>query len=196
MANVHGKSLQNSHPEVEGVLITHQQISRRVEAMAAEIAEHYRGMELTVVAVLTGSLVFLADLIRRLPLKMRISTISASSYPGKSTDSQTLELSLPAELDLAGRNVLLLDDILDSGRTIGAVMSELAGHGPASLRSCVLLRKIRPDISGRIKPDYVGFDVPHEFVVGYGLDYDNFYRNLPDICVLRNLSPATERRAL
>ncbi len=190
---VHGKSSQDSHPEVGQVLITRQQISRRVEVLAAEIAEYYRGMELTVVAVLTGSLVFLADLIRRLPLKMRINAISASSYPGKSTDSQMLELSLPAEFDLAGRNVLLLDDILDSGQTIAAVMNELAGHGPASLRSCVLLRKLRPDISGRIKPDYVGFDVPHKFVVGYGLDYDNFYRNLPDICVLRESSRSAER---
>lgn len=175
-------------------MITRQQISQRVESLAAEITEHYQGRELTVVAVLTGSLVFLADLVRCLPLKMRIEVISASSYSGKSTESQVLELSLPAGFDLAGRDVLLLDDILDSGQTIRALIDELAGHGPASLRSCVLLRKNRPDVGERIQPDYVGFDVPHEFVVGYGLDYDNFYRNLPDICVLRDMPAVAEKR--
>ncbi len=142
---------------------------------------------LTIVPILTGSIVFLADLIRYLPLYMRIRLLSISSYPGRATTSRGAmvreELStLPASL--AGSHVLLIDDILDSGHTLTLARDLLAQRHPASLRTCVLLRKRRPEAMA-CPVDYVCFDIPDAFVVGYGLDFNDYYRNLPDIVTLR-----------
>jgi hypoxanthine phosphoribosyltransferase len=98
-------------------------------------------------------------------------------------------------MDLVGKDVLVLDDILDSGQTLLAIVEAVKGRGPASVRTCVLVRKDRPDIQGRIEPDFWGFEVNNEFLVGYGLDFDNLYRNLPDICTLRHVAePADEAK--
>jgi hypoxanthine phosphoribosyltransferase len=165
------------------VLITEDEIRQRVDQVAAQIAAKYAGQPLTIVGVLTGSLVFLADLIRRLDLPLRIALVQASSYRGATTIPG--ELHVQAELlpDLKGRHILLIDDILDTGKTLKHMVEHLRGLGTASVRTAVLMRK-----EGRqevvIEPDFVGFTIPNEFVVGYGLDYDDEYRNLPFIGVL------------
>lgn len=171
--------------DIDRVLVDRHALDIRVSELAGEIARCYHKQELTIVGVLTGSLVFLADLIRRLPLRVKLSVISISSYPGRATTSRGPSITgLPPE-SLAGKHVLIVDDILDSGKTLLALKTQLAAHHPASLRTCVILRKQIPDFTPCTQADFAGFDVPNEFVVGYGLDYDNLYRNLPDICVLK-----------
>lgn len=171
--------------DIERVLVSRHEIDDRLQAIGGQIARLYQGQELTIVAVLTGALMLLADLIRHVPLHMRVDLVSVSSYPGQSTASQGPQVHLPIPADLGGRHVLVLDDILDSGATLKLLLEEAARMNPASLRSCVLVRKYRPDLADRIEADFVGFDVPNEFVIGYGMDFDNLYRNLPDICVLK-----------
>jgi hypoxanthine phosphoribosyltransferase len=170
---------------IGGVVVTRAQIARRIGVLAGHIAERYARRELTILAVLTGSLIFLSDLIRRMPLRMRLNLISVSSYPGRATASRGPRFVLP-EMDLAGKDVLVLDDILDSGQTLACLVEAVKSRNPASVRTCVLVRKDRPDLAGRIEPDFWGFAVNNEFLVGYGLDFDNLYRNLPDICTLRH----------
>ena len=168
------------------VLIPRQRIAHRVAELAAQIAPCYDGGELTILAVLTGAVVFLSDLLRHLPLRIRLETLRVVSYPARTTVSQGPSVPAPLSADLAGQNVLIVDDILDSGQTPHAIRSLPAVARTASLRTCVLLRKRRTDLPGRAEADFVGFDVDDHFVVGYGLDYDDLYRNLPDICVLKS----------
>ncbi len=177
--------------DLQRTLVDRDAIARRVREVADEItadlaAQGHDG-EVTLVPVLTGSIIFLADLIRCLPQRMQIHLISVSSYPGTATTSRGARIDaalnkVPA--DLTGQHVLLIDDILDSGGTLRAVTEELRRRCPAQLRTCVLLRKQRPQAMA-FPVDYVAFDIPDEFVVGYGLDYNDFYRNLPDISVLK-----------
>ena len=171
--------------QIDRVVVSRDRIARRVGLLAEQIAGCCRDEELTVVAVLTGSLIFLADLVRNMPLLMRLDVASVSSYPGQAVRSQGPRFRITPAIDLTGRSVLILDDILDSGRTLELLLETIAAQKPASLRTCVLLRKSRPDVPDRIEPDFVGFDLPDEFVVGYGLDYNHLYRNLPDLCVLK-----------
>lgn len=138
------------------------------------------------VPVLTGALVFTADLIRQMPLKLSMDLVSVSSYPGKSTESKGAALRSAIPDTLGGKHVVVVDDILDSGRTMQLVTDAINEQSPASVRSIVLLNK--PD--RRVvdyTADYVGFDIPDAFVVGYGLDYDGFYRNLPEIIELTDM---------
>lgn len=163
------------------VLVSRAQIARRVPVLARQIARRYAGQELTVVAVMTGSLMFLSDLLRRLDLPVRLSLVRVSSYPGTATRARRPQVG-PLANDLAGRHVLVVDDVLDRGGTLRVLMERIRRRRPASLHSCVLLRKnlsAQPD--DRVAPEFVGFEVPDRFVVGYGLDYDNLYRNLPDV---------------
>jgi len=176
--------------DIERILIDRKTIAGRIAELGEAIVDDLGGRVeqdgLILVPVMTGSITFVADLMRELPLRMRIGLVTASSYPGTSTASQgvTLQgLQLPDSLE--GRHILILDDILDSGRTIRSVRAEIESRSPSSVRSCVLLRKRIP--SAMDTPcEYVGFDIENEFVVGYGLDYDDYYRNLPDIGVLRD----------
>jgi hypoxanthine phosphoribosyltransferase len=165
-------------------LLSAEQIQRRVAELAQEIAADYRDHRpVTIVGVLTGSLMFLADLVRHLDLPLRIGLIQASSYRGDATTPGELRVQPELLPDLRGRHVLLLDDILDTGQTLAYLLDHLRGLGPASVRSGVLLRKLgRQRIA--VEPDYRGFDIPDAFVVGYGLDYNDEYRNLPYIAVL------------
>lgn len=133
--------------------------------------------------VLTGSVVVVSDLIRRLDGPVRLSMVWASSYRGTATRAGRLDLRLDLLPDLSGQHVLLVDDIFDSGRTLEAILAELRGRGAASVRSLVLLRKEgRAEVA--IEPDFVGFDIPDLFVVGYGLDYDGAWRHLPHVAAL------------
>ena len=146
------------------------------------VGQDYRDQPLTIVGVLTGSLIFLADLVRRLDLPLRIGLIQASSYRGAATRPGGLRVGPDLVPDVRGRHVLLLDDILDTGHTLAALVGRVAELGAHSVRTAVLLRKL-----GRqrvpLEPDYCGFTIPDAFVVGYGLDYNDDYRHLPYIAV-------------
>ncbi len=165
------------------VLIGEDRIRERIEELGREIEEVYRGRPFTIVAVLTGSLVFLADLIRRITIPHRIALLQASSYRGSSTRPDTLVVNDSFAPDVAGREVLLLDDILDTGRTLSALVAHLQDRGSLSVRTAVLLRKLgRQEVP--FEPDYCGFEIPDAFVVGYGLDFNDDHRHLPYIGVL------------
>ena len=173
--------------DLQSILLSAAQIRDRVADLGAEILARWDGEnEITLVPIMTGGLIFAADLMRCLPRHMQIHLMSVSSYPGRSTTSQGVKIDATLSGvpdDLTGRHVLVVDDILDSGRTLAAVSAELGKRNPAALQTCVLLRKQRPEALA-FSCDHVAFDIPDEFVVGYGLDYDGYYRNLPDIGVL------------
>jgi hypoxanthine phosphoribosyltransferase len=164
-------------------LLSKEELHDGVSKMASAIARQYADQQLTIVGVLTGSIVLLADLIRMIDLPMRVGVIQASSYRGATTTRGELVINSELMLDIAGRDVLLVDDIFDTGHTLIQVMDKLRELGPKSVRSAVLLRK-----HGRQQvvavPDFVAFDIPDEFVVGYGLDYEDMYRNLPYLAAL------------
>jgi len=165
------------------VLISAEQIRDRIDQLAAEIVHAYAGRPVTVIGILTGCLIFKADLIRRLDLPLRIGFLTASSYRGESTTSGALVIRDELLPDLTGRDVLLLDDILDTGKTLTRVVARLLDRGAQSVKVGVLLRKIgRQEVP--CEPEFVGFTIPDRFVVGYGLDYNDEYRHLPFIGVL------------
>lgn len=164
------------------VLISEADIRTRVDAIAAAVNRDFADRPFVVIGILTGSLVFLADLIRRIHHPHQIGLIHASSYRGGTTPG-TLVVNDSLLPDIKGKHVLLLDDILDSGQTLSRLIEHLTHKGAASVRSCVLLRKIgRQTIA--VQPDYTGFEIPNKFVIGYGLDFDDDYRHLPFIGVL------------
>lgn len=164
------------------ILITEDQIDQRVRELGAAISADYAGRPLTVLAVLTGSIILLADLIRAMSVPLRVALISASSYGGTRTTPGELQINSSLVPDLHGRDVLVLDDIFDTGRTMQGLLQALQAHAPASLRTAVLLWKSdRTEVS--FAPDYYGFRIPDEFVVGYGLDYNDEFRQLPYIGV-------------
>ena len=168
--------------EVERVLITDGQIARRIRVMAREIERDYRGREMVVVSLLNGTVMFLADLIRHLNLPLRLDFMGVSSY-GAGTESGELVFTKELRLDVCGRDVLLVDDILDTGKTLSRVLPKLRALKPRRIRVCVLLDKPSRRIE-KVKADYVGFQIPDLFVVGYGLDFAERYRNLPFVGVL------------
>jgi hypoxanthine phosphoribosyltransferase len=179
--------------DIEKVLITKETIAARVHALGEQIAadlqavlgdDHDHTNEVVLVSVLTGSIIFVADLVRELPLKLSLGLVAVSSYPGTSMESKGVMMRSELPRNLVGKHVLVVDDILDSGQTLDVLSRLILEQKPASLRMAVLLRK-----PGKAKVpvpvDYVGFDIPDEFVVGYGLDYDGFYRNYPEIATLK-----------
>lgn len=172
--------------DIKRILIARGLISDRVRSLGKEITKNLDAVaeeqEIVLVAVMTGSLIFVADLMRHLPMKIRIQLMTASSYIGKSTQSNG-DPTLGAFPDVKDRHVLLVDDILDSGKTLTQIRSNLESLEPKSIQSCVLLRKKLPSAL-EVPCEYVGFDIEDEFVVGYGLDYDGYYRNFPDIGVI------------
>jgi hypoxanthine phosphoribosyltransferase len=169
---------------VGSVLISEAQIRERVRELGQSIDTDYQGKPLTIVAVLTGSLIFLADVIRQIRTPHRVALMQASSYRGDATTPDTLFVNATLEPDVSGRDVLLVDDILDTGRTLSALAKHLRGRGARSVRTAVLLhKKGRQEVP--IDPDYSGFEIPNAFVIGYGLDYNDDYRHLPYIGVLR-----------
>ncbi len=168
--------------EVERVLITEDRIAGRVEALAREIERDFAGRDLAVVALLNGTVMFLADLIRHLSLPLRLDFIGVSSY-GAGTESGELVFTKELRLDVRGRDVLLVDDILDTGKTLSQVLGKLRALKPRRIRTCVLLDKPARRTE-KVQADYEGFEIPNFFVVGYGLDFAERYRNLPFIGVL------------
>ncbi|MFH1746051.1 MAG: hypoxanthine phosphoribosyltransferase [Planctomycetota bacterium] len=172
--------------DIAKILIKSNEIHARVRAMGKEIAATYNDDDrgLTLVPILSGSIIFLADLIRELPLKMKIALVQVSAYPGQTVTAQEPQTLMHLSGDVRGRNVLIVDDILDSGRTLRRVKEMVARHEPASVRAVVLLRK-PSKAPADVSVDFIGFDVDDLFVVGYGLDYGDHYRNFPHIGVLR-----------
>jgi hypoxanthine phosphoribosyltransferase len=167
-----------------GPLIGPQEIAERVAALGSELNARYPD-GVSIVAVMTGAIPFVADLMRQLTVPVHMSVVAARSYEGDSRRAGELRMLLPVAPEaVAGREVLVVDDILDSGQTLGRLFEEIQAYGPKSVSGCVLLRKTRPDLPNRMDVDYVGFDLPDEFVVGYGLDYDDCFRNLPSIYVM------------
>ncbi|MEP6673280.1 MAG: hypoxanthine phosphoribosyltransferase [Chthoniobacter sp.] len=171
--------------DVERILFHEQTILSRLDELARDITEVYRGQELTVIAVLNGSLIFAADLLRRIPLPLKLDCLGVASYHGGTESTGVVTFDQVSIPDIAGRHVLVIDDILDSGRTLHAICARLRSEAqPASLRICVLLRK-RVVRAQAMEADFVGFDIDGEFVIGYGLDYQERYRNLPFVGVLK-----------
>jgi len=173
----------NWRADVASVLITKTEIARRVQGLAREIHSDFAGREMVVVSLLNGTVMFLADLIRHLSLPLRLDFIGVSSY-GAGTESGELVITKELRLDVRGRDVLLVDDILDTGRTIKRVHAKLRQLKPRRIKTCVLLDKPARRIE-KVRSDYVGFTIPDLFVVGYGLDYAERYRNLPFVGVLK-----------
>lgn len=180
--------------DLERILFDEPAIHQRLDDIAAQISERYCECELTVVAVLHGSLMFVADLLRRIPLPLKLECLSVASYHGKAQTSGNVIFKLAtarsseggqvAPPDVANRDILIVDDILDSGHTLVAIREALQAMKPRSIQICVLLSK-KKQRTREVDPDYVGFEIEDEFVVGYGLDFRERYRNLPYVGVLR-----------
>jgi len=164
-------------------LLDETEIRNRVSLLAEQIAHEYRGKPLTVIGILTGSMILISDLIRRIDLPLRLGLIQASSYRGKTVTPSKLIVNESLVPDIAGRDVLLVDDIFDTGFTLSEIGKKVTARNPNSLKTLVLLWK-----EGRsrvpFQPDFFGFRIPDSFVVGYGLDYNDEYRHLPYIAVL------------
>src|SRR5918993_457901 len=174
----------NMMPSVKEVLITSEDIMEKVRELGKRITEDYRGERLLLVGILRGAVVFLSDLMRHLQLPCEIDFMEVSSYGADTTSSGVVRILKDLEEDITGRHVLIVEDIIDTGLTLSYLRRSLLTRGPASLEICALVTKpSRRRVELDVK--YLGFEVPDEFVVGYGLDYAGAYRNLPDICVLK-----------
>lgn len=165
------------------VLIPHEQIQARVAELGAQISADYSGKDLTVIGILKGSVLFMADLIRAISMPLAIDFMAVTSYGASTTSSGNVRILKDLDSSVTGRHLLIVEDIIDSGLTMRYLLGNLASRGAASLRVCTLLDKPERRLTD-IRADYTGFAVPNEFVVGYGLDYNQMYRNLPDIGVL------------
>ena len=170
--------------DLDRVLLGAPEIHARVCAMAREIDSAYAGKTLTVVALMDGALFYVADLVRQLSLPVRLVTLGASSYHGGTASTGEVRIAWPEGADLAGHDVLLLDDILDTGLTLSVLRQRLLEQRPASLRIGVLLSKKKPR-QCEVPVDYCGFEIENEFVVGYGMDYQGRFRNLPCIGIIK-----------
>jgi hypoxanthine phosphoribosyltransferase len=169
------------------VLITRQQIAAKVSEMGARITADFAGEPVVLIGVLKGSTIFLADLARQIQLDASFDFIAVSSYGNAKQHSGEVRLVKDVDHSLEGKNVILVEDILDTGLTLGYIKSLFQAHQPKSIKIAALLDKV----SRRTEPieaDYVGFAIPDEFVVGYGLDFAERYRNLPDVCILEACS--------
>ena len=169
--------------EIECILITDAMLATRVKTMAKAIRRDFSDGELVVVSLLNGTVLFLADLIRHLTLPLRLDFMGVSSY-GEGTESGELVFTKELRVDVKGRDVLLVDDILDTGKTLSRVLPKLRVLAPRRIKICVLLDKPSRR-TFKVSADYVGFRIPDRFVVGYGLDYAEKYRNLPFVGVLK-----------
>jgi hypoxanthine phosphoribosyltransferase len=174
------------------VLISAEQISEAVQKLGARLTEDYQRRNLTVLGILTGSIVLVTDLIRQITLPHQLGLVQASSYRGTATEPAELRINMEFLPDLRDRDVLLVDDIFDTGKTLTAISQQLLQHGPRSVSTAVLLWKsARRQV--QTVPDYYCFEIPDEFVVGYGLDFDHQFRHLPYVGVME---PASESEAV
>ena len=170
--------------DIEKVLLTKEQLEQRVKELGAQITKDYQGKDLVLAAVLRGSYVFMADLTRAIDLPLTVDFMAVSSYGAGTVSSGQVEIKKDLSDSIAGKDLLIVEDILDSGNTLYYLKDVLAARHPASIHICTLMdkpeRRVKP-----IKADYAGFQIPDAFVVGYGLDYAEQYRNLPYVGVLK-----------
>ena len=170
--------------DMQEILFTPEALARRVTELADQITQDYAGKSPLIVGTLRGSFVFMADLVRQINLPLTVDFLSASSYGSGTESSGQVKLKLDLADDISGRDVLIIEDIVDSGNTLSKLLPELQKRGPASLKVCALLdkpeRRVLP-----FQANYVGFTIPDAFVVGYGLDFDQHYRQLPYIGILK-----------
>jgi hypoxanthine phosphoribosyltransferase len=179
----HKRTTPAAHPDLESVLFTEAQIKKRVRELGRELRKFYGDGEFTIVSIINGAVMFTADLMREIENPVRLDCIRISSYANRTRSVGTPQIVHSLTIDIAKRHVLLIDDILDTGKTITLVSGLIEKLNPASLKTCVLLDKQgRREVS--FEADFVGFKIPDKFVVGYGLDFAERYRNLPCIGVL------------
>ncbi len=176
--------MQTMREDLDEILLTEQQIQERLDSLAAELQREYVEKDLTLVAVLTGSVMFVADLLRRLPVQLRLDYLGVSRYHGQTRSTGELIITKALKLDVRNRHVLVVDDILDTGLTLVKVREIIQRLQPRSLKFCVLLEKDVPH-EEQFTADFIGFRIPNNFVVGYGLDFQERYRNLPYVGTLK-----------
>ena len=177
--------LSTMHPDVESILFSEEDIQGIVQRLGSEISRDYQGKDLVLIAVLRGAVVFMGDLMRSIDLPLAIDFMAVSSYGDKAKTSGIVRIVKDLDMDIKGRDVLIVEDILDSGLTLKYLMKNLSSRNPASLEVAAFLWK---DVEGKqaaINPKYVGAHCPDEFVVGYGLDFAERYRNLPYVGILK-----------
>ncbi|MCQ2533938.1 MAG: hypoxanthine phosphoribosyltransferase [Clostridia bacterium] len=165
------------------VLISRDELSKMVDDVASKINEAYNGEELIVVGILTGAFVFISDLVRKLDMPVTIDFMQVSSYEGENSTG-VLKVKKDLSTDITGKNVLIVEDIIDTGYTLQCLKNMLGKNNPKSLKICAAFDKPDRRVND-LKPDFKGLVIPDEFVVGYGLDYNGMYRNLPDVCVVK-----------
>ena len=169
--------------KIKKILIPEADIKRRVKELGAEISRDYHGETVVLICILSGASVFFADLVRELDLDVRFEFMSVSSYGSGTVSSGEVKILKDVNHPIAGQNVIIVEDIIDSGCTLSFLKRVLEQRSPKSIRICTILDKpSRRKVD--FKGDYVGFEIPDEFVIGYGLDFDSRYRNLKDVCVL------------
>lgn len=172
------------HQDIERVLISEQELAARIAELGKQVAADYADKDPIFLGILKGVVMFFSDMIRATPIQCQIDFMAVSSYGGGTSTSGKVKMLKDVSVDLRGRHVVILEDILDSGVTLSHVCAHLREMGPASLKICTLLDKPSRRQTD-VKADYVGFTIPNEFVVGYGLDYDEHYRNLPYVGILK-----------
>lgn len=171
--------------DIKEILLTEQQIQAKVKELAAQISEEYAGKDPVFIGVLKGVVIFFADMVRNIDIPCQIDFMNIASYSGTTSTGRT-EIRKDVSVDIEGRHVVILEDIFDTGTSLTFTVNHLLNKKPASLKVCTFLDKPerrRPGIT--LKPEYVGYTIPNEFVVGYGLDYNEHYRNLPYIGILK-----------
>jgi hypoxanthine phosphoribosyltransferase len=166
------------------VLITDEQIREKTAELGRQLSEDYRGKNPLLICVLKGGLMFLADLMREMHIPVEIDFMAVSSYGDATESSGVVRILMDLDRNIRGRHVLIVEDIIDTGRTLSYIIENLRTRGPASVRVCTLLNKPARRVL-EIPIDYVGFEIPDRFVIGYGLDYGEIYRNLPFVGVLK-----------
>jgi hypoxanthine phosphoribosyltransferase len=178
------KPTQEQTTDLEAILVSEAAIKRRLKKLGADISAAYGTEEITVVAIINGAILFTADLLRQISNPIRLDCIRISSYRNQTRSHGKPQLLHSLTLDIANRHVLLIDDILDTGKTLSVVVNLIKKQNPASVRTCVLLdKKGRREVE--FEADFVGFEIPDRFVVGYGLDFAERYRNLPCVGILK-----------
>jgi hypoxanthine phosphoribosyltransferase len=170
--------------DLEAILITHEQIASRTAELGAQVSQDYAGRDLILVSILKGGVLFLADLTRQITIPHQIELVGASSYKGGTVQAGGVRITKDVDQSLHRKDILLIEDIYDTGNTLHVIYELLQIHRPASIEVCALLRRKKPDAQ-RLPVKYLGFDIGDDFVVGYGLDYKESYRNLPCIGILR-----------
>lgn len=169
--------------DIEKILVSNAEIAKRAEEIAAQINADYKGKPILVVGILRGASIFLADIFKRLEGDVELDFMSLSSYGNGTNSSGEVKMIKDLSEPVDGKNILIIEDIIDTGITLSYLIKVLEARNPESIKLCALLDKpSRRKVE--LKGDYIGFEIPDEYVVGYGLDYAEKYRNLPDVCVL------------